>query len=113
MIIRNGTGYHHEIKRMSILRGQKSDMSNKKQASAPTPKTTNSRLFGKENYTWIIIGIVVVAIGLMLMAGGKSNDPNVFKPNDVYSIRRITIAPIVILIGLGIEVFAIFKKPKF
>ncbi len=49
---------------------------------------------------------------IFLMAGGKSADPNVFKENEVYGVRRITIAPIVILLGLGIEVFAIFRKPR-
>ena len=60
----------------------------------------------------MIAGIILVAIGILLMAGGKSDDPNVFKENEVYSIRRITIAPILILLGLGVEVYAIFKKPK-
>jgi len=60
----------------------------------------------------MLIGIVLVALGLLLMAGGKSKDPNVFNPNEVYSFRRITIAPILILLGLGIEIFAIFKKSK-
>lgn len=78
----------------------------------PAGTTQNNNFFGKENHTWIIIGIVVIAIGLFLMAGGKSEDPNVFDPNEVYSTTRITIAPIVILLGLGIEVFAIFRKPK-
>jgi hypothetical protein len=69
-------------------------------------------LFNKDNYIWMIAGIILVAIGIILMAGGKSDDPNIFKENEVYSFRRITIAPIVILLGLGIEVYAIFKKPK-
>lgn len=60
----------------------------------------------------MIAGLVLVSIGLLLMAGGKSDDPNVFLPEEVYSFRRITLAPIVILLGLGIEVYAIFKKPK-
>lgn len=60
----------------------------------------------------MIAGLVLVGIGLLLMAGGKSDDPNVFLENEVYSFRRITVAPIVILLGLGIEVYAIFKKPK-
>jgi len=60
----------------------------------------------------MLIGIVLVALGLLLMAGGKSKDPNVFNPNEVYSFRRITIAPILILLGLGIEIFAIFRKSK-
>ena len=82
-------------------------MAEKKQASS-----TPNRLFGRENYMWMIIGLVVVALGFVLMAGGKSDDPNVFKRQEIYSTMRITVAPILILIGLGIEIFAIFKKPK-
>jgi Protein of unknown function (DUF3098) len=73
---------------------------------------TPNNLFGKENYIWILAGLVIMAIGIMLMAGGKSDDPNVFNYNEVYSKRRITVAPILILLGLAIEVYAIFKKPK-
>ncbi|MCA6438686.1 MAG: DUF3098 domain-containing protein [Sediminibacterium sp.] len=69
-------------------------------------------LFVKENYTWMIIGAVVIALGMFLMSGGKNTDPNVFDTNQVYSTTRITVAPIVIVIGLLIEVYAIFKKPK-
>jgi hypothetical protein len=79
-------------------------------------KTTGSRnykpLFGKENYRWMIIGMVAVLLGLLLMIGGKSKDPNVFNPSEVYSFRRITIAPILILAGLVLEIVGIFKKPK-
>ena len=82
-------------------------MAEKKQVN-----TNNNRLFGKENYIWILAGIGVIALGLFLMAGGNSNNPNVFEPNEVYSKMRITVAPILILLGLGIEVFAIFRKPK-
>ncbi len=69
-------------------------------------------LFTKENYTWMIIGAVVMALGMVLMSGGKSADPNVFANHEVYSTTRITIAPILIVVGLLIEVYAIFKKPK-
>lgn len=69
-------------------------------------------LFGRENYKWMLIGIVVMAIGFFLMAGGKSSDPNVFLDKDVYSTTRITIAPILIIAGLIIEIFAIMKNPK-
>ena len=58
------------------------------------------------------IGAAVIALGMILMAGGKSDDPGIFNAAEVYSARRITIAPILILLGLGIEVYAIFKKPK-
>ena len=67
-------------------------------------------LFGKTNYLWMMVGAVVIALGFVLMAGGKSADPNQFKYDEVYSTMRVTIAPILIVLGLGIEVFAIFKK---
>jgi hypothetical protein len=73
---------------------------------------TSNNLFGRENYIWILAGIAIIALGLILMAGGRSSDPNVFDPKEVYSTTRITIAPILILIGLGLGVFAIFRKPK-
>ena len=73
---------------------------------------TSNNLFGRENYIWILAGIAIIALGLILMAGGGSSDPNVFDPKEVYSTTRITIAPILILIGLGLGVFAIFRKPK-
>ncbi len=69
-------------------------------------------LFTRENYKWMLIGLAVIALGFILMAGGKSNDPNVFKGSDIYSPMRITIAPILIVAGLVIEIFAIMKKPK-
>lgn len=69
-------------------------------------------IFSKENYTWMAIGAVVITIGMFLMAGGKSSDPSVFNKDEVYSTTRITIAPILILLGLALEVYAIFKKPK-
>src|SRR5271155_5125891 len=72
-------------------------------ASRTKPAAAKSRpytpLFGKENYRWMLVGIALVALGLILMAGGKSPDPNVFNKNEVYSVRRITIAPILILAG--------------
>ncbi len=49
---------------------------------------------------------------MFLMSGGKSNDPKIFDTKEVYSTTRITIAPILIILGLVIEIFAIFKKPK-
>jgi hypothetical protein len=84
---------------------------NKKEKKAILAHTSES-LFGKENYIWMITGVVVIAIGMLVMGGGKSTDPTVFDQKEVYSTTRITIAPILILIGLGLEVFAIFKKPK-
>jgi hypothetical protein len=75
-------------------------------------RTSLSPLFTKQNYTWMAIGAAVIALGFILMSGGKSVDPSKFETNSVYSTTRITIAPIVILAGLIIEIYAIFKRPK-
>ncbi len=66
----------------------------------------------KDNYIWMAIGAAVITIGMFLMSGGASTDPAVFNKDEVYSTTRITIAPLLILLGLVIEVYAIFKKQK-
>jgi hypothetical protein len=58
----------------------------------------------------MLIGAACIVIGMLLMSGGKSPNPDVFDANEVYSFRRITLAPIVIIIGFVIEIYAIFKK---
>jgi membrane protein CcdC involved in cytochrome C biogenesis len=75
-------------------------------------ETKNNKIFGKDNLQWMLIGLVVIAIGLVLMAGGKGEDPNVFAENEVYSMKRITLAPLMIVAGLLIEVYAIMRKSK-
>jgi hypothetical protein len=83
-------------------------MSNEKKQ----PQVNNQSLFTKDNYLWMLAGVAVMAIGFFLMAGGKSADPKVFNDTEVYSTTRITIAPMLIIGGLLIEIFAIMKKPK-
>ncbi len=68
-------------------------------------------LFGKRNYIMMLIGIAVIALGFILMAGGGSDDPAVFNP-EIYNWRRIRLAPTLVIIGLGIEIYAIFANPK-
>ena len=76
-------------------------------------KNTAPSMFSRENYKWMLIGLLVMAVGMFLLSGGASNkDPKIFDKAAVYSTTRITIAPIVILAGLVIEIYAIFKKPK-
>ncbi|MBX2888595.1 MAG: DUF3098 domain-containing protein [Ferruginibacter sp.] len=72
----------------------------------------SNNLFGKGNYLWMGIGLVVLMLGFVLMSGGKSADPNIFNTNEVYGFRRITLAPILIIVGFIIEIYAIMKKPK-
>jgi fumarate reductase subunit D len=66
---------------------------------------------GRENYRLLAIGFVVIVIGFLLMLGGKSEDPNEFS-DKIFSFRRITLAPIVVLAGFIFEIWAIMKKPK-
>lgn len=66
---------------------------------------------GKENYRLLIIGFCIIVIGFILMIGGKSEDPNVFN-EAIFSFRRITLAPLVVLFGFLFEIYAIMKKPK-
>ncbi len=81
---------------------------------SPSPQAPHidSNFFQKENYKWMLAGAIVIIIGMFVMSGGKSSDPSVFDQKEVYSTTRITIAPLLIVIGLGLEVFAIFRKPK-
>lgn len=82
------------------------------ETSVPKNNTSNQSLFGKENYMLMLAGLLVLGLGFFLMAGGKSSDPKVFDPKEVYSTTRITVAPILIVLGFIIEVIAIMKKPK-
>ncbi|MFI5220556.1 MAG: DUF3098 domain-containing protein [Bacteroidia bacterium] len=67
--------------------------------------------FGKINYTLMLTGIGLIIIGFMLMAGGGSDDPKVFNP-EIFSFRRITLAPLVVMSGFVLNIYAIVKKAK-
>ncbi|MFM6925196.1 MAG: DUF3098 domain-containing protein [Ferruginibacter sp.] len=82
------------------------------QIKKTTGSATPNPLFDKWNYMWMLIGLAVLALGFFLMAGGKSADPKVFNKDEVYSTTRITIAPMLIIAGFIIEIFAIMKKSK-
>jgi len=72
----------------------------------------NQFLFTKDNYTFLLIGLAVVTLGFILMSGGGSEDPNVFNEAELFSWRRIRLAPTVVLIGFGITIYSILKSPK-
>lgn len=67
-------------------------------------------VFGKKNYKFMFIGLAIIALGFILMSGGGSDDPNVFNP-EIFSWRRIRLAPTLVLIGFGIQVYAILLNP--
>lgn len=66
---------------------------------------------GRENFKLMAIGFGIIILGFLLMMGGGSDDPNVFS-EEIFSFRRITLAPIVVLSGFAFEVYAIMKRPK-
>ena len=73
-------------------------------------KSKTTFIFEKKNYLIMILGLVFIAFGFILMSGGASDDPNIFNP-EIYSFRRIRLAPTLVLIGLGIEIYAILLNP--
>lgn len=76
-----------------------------------TPEKSANFAFGKENYKLLFIGLAFILLGFILMVGGGSKDPNVFNPA-MFNFQRLTLAPVLILTGYVIEIFAIMKKPK-
>ena len=74
-------------------------------------KNSKDFIFEKKNYQVMVIGIIFIAIGFILMSGGASEDPDVFNP-EIYNFRRIRLAPTLVLIGFGIQVYAILLNPR-
>lgn len=68
-------------------------------------------VFGKKNYQFMLVGLACIVVGFILMSGGGSDNPNVFNPA-IYNFRRIRLAPTIVLIGFGIEIYAILRKPE-
>ena len=83
---------------------------NRQQAVEIQDETQVDFAFGRENYKWLLIGLAFLLVGFLLMIGGGSDDPNVFS-EDLFSFRRLTLAPILLIIGYVIEIYAIMKKP--
>ena len=78
---------------------------------AAEPQSRAGFAFGKENYRLLLIGLALIVLGFLLMIGGGSDDPKVFS-QDIFNFRRLTLAPLLILAGYVVELFAIMKKPK-
>jgi len=81
----------------------------KKNSTIQKPKP--EFVFQRKNYIFLFIGLACIALGFILMSGGGSDDPNVFNP-EIYNFRRIRLAPTLVLIGLGIQVYAILLNPN-
>lgn len=68
--------------------------------------------FRKENYMLLLAGIALVIVGFLLMIGGGSDNPNEFKESELFSFRRITLAPFTVILGYVVVIWAIMKKPR-
>jgi len=73
-------------------------------------KSSVEMTFGPETFKWMGIGVGLMALGYIFMLGGHNDDPNVWDPNVIYHWRITVVAPLLILAGLGVQIFAIFKK---
>ncbi len=99
---------------------QKANSQQAQEATSTISKDTNqvvsksgiTYMFGKKNYQLMLAGLALIALGFILMAGGKSTDPHVFNKEEIYSFRRITLAPILVMAGFVLEIFAIMYLPK-
>ena len=78
----------------------------------PAEEVKSGFALGKKNYIALAIGFVILVIGYALMVGGGSDDPNVFTGDELFNFRRITLAPIVLIIGFAVEIFAIMWRPR-
>ncbi len=84
---------------------------NSRNKDTKDPAAKKQFVFERKNYVVMFIGLAVIALGFILMSGGGSDDPEVFNP-DIYSFRRIRLAPTLVLIGFAIEIYAILLDPK-
>ena len=66
----------------------------------------------RENFKYIIVGCVIVIVGFVLMSGGGTEDPSQFNEDELFSFRRITLAPFLVMVGYGVVLFGILKRPK-
>ncbi|MDR1406248.1 MAG: DUF3098 domain-containing protein [Prevotellaceae bacterium] len=66
----------------------------------------------KQNYKYIALGFGVIVLGFLLMLGGRSDNPDVFDGSKLFSFTRVTLAPVVVIAGFVIEIYAIMRKPK-
>lgn len=74
-------------------------------------KEKRKMVFGKKNYQLMLLGLIFITLGFFLMSGGGSEDPNIFN-DEIYNFRRIRVAPILVVFGFIIEVYAIMKNPR-
>lgn len=78
--------------------------------TARAPKPEGTLIFGKKNFLYLLISVALIALGMLLMMGGKQSSPDVWEPEKIYSAQRIVVAPFLIILGLVGVIFAIFAR---
>ena len=99
---------------MATSKTQKAKTTVAQTATAPKPKTVAVALpflFDRQNYMIMAAGVAVIVLGFVLMVGPANDNPAVFPADEIYSFRRTSLAPVVVMIGFLIEVYAILKRP--
>lgn len=94
-----------------MMMKKKTDKDKTATAKTADPVSREGFAFGKENYRLLLIGLALIVLGFLLMIGGGSKDPNEFS-YAIFNFQRMTLAPILILAGYVVEIFAIMKKPR-
>ena len=94
-----------EAKKVNVPSGAKKPLFNFKSQNTEL-------LYDKVNYVIMGVALLLIAVGFACMAGGASSDPNIFDANEVYSFRRITLAPFLVILGFTVGIFAVLKKPS-
>lgn len=97
-------------KKVVVTTSQRSAPTVSRSKSAPTSSKKGELIFGKTNYIWMLAGIGLIALGLILMSGGAMPNPDVWDESIIYSSRRTLLAPLIIILGLVVEIYAIFKN---
>jgi hypothetical protein len=78
--------------------------------TTPDRPQSQPMVYDKHNYYWMLLGVGLIALGMILMSGGQMPGPDVWDDSIIYSWRRTVLAPAMILAGLGVEIYAIFKR---
>ncbi|MDR1022038.1 MAG: DUF3098 domain-containing protein [Prevotellaceae bacterium] len=94
-----------------MLKQQSKKAPTKSAAAAKTDKSGAGFTLSLQNYKLMLAGFAIIVVGFVLMSGGKSPDPQVFNADELYSFRRITLAPIIVIFGFAFEIYAIMKRP--
>ena len=84
--------------------------SKKSKTSSSYTDSDQEMMYGKQHFILALAGVLLIVLGMALMSGGHMPDANTWDDSLIYSFRRITLAPFIILIGLGLEIYVIFKK---